>query len=566
MLRAVRNLSIAVKVFVAPALLILCMAILGFIFNAGIERQSAALSELYTVSFEKNRFLGDVNARTASLQADLYRLLNWQAGGIGAEKIAKVESQIRGELAALADGYAAFRKRYAPVDGEGPLAEASSEKIELYRKSVGEVLDMYSIDSLTALVMMVDAEQRYDDLKATLSAHGELVKRYNGTVYAGAVEVANTSMTEYFGVLAAFLVVGAGVMVLMARLIVGPVAQMTGAMDKLSRGDLDVDIPGLDNRDEIGAMARALQIFKANAEDKARLESEQVERDRQAAAERRQMLEDIANNLETSVATAVLGVIGAADEIRDTASRTAERSQASGGRALAVGEASEMTSERVATVSAATQELSVAVNEIGTQVERATGISRTAVERIDDVDQTVRSLAQAAQQIGSVVALIDDIASQTNLLALNATIEAARAGEAGKGFAVVAHEVKTLANQTAQATSKIASQVSGVQQATELAVTGMGSVAEVIRQVDEVAAMIAATVEQQGAATQDIARLVSEVAADSQQVSDGVSEVARASAHACGGAIRVIWSADNLGDLVDRLNGEVKQFIEKIRA
>jgi methyl-accepting chemotaxis protein len=165
-----------------------------------------------------------------------------------------------------------------------------------------------------------------------------------------------------------------------------------------------------------------------------------------------------------------------------------------------------------------------------------------------------------------VVALINDIASQTNLLALNATIEAARAGEAGKGFAVVAHEVKTLANQTAQATNKIGSQIHAVQSASDQAVEGMNAIAGVITEVDQVAAVIASAVQQQSAATQEIARLVDDVAQDAQLVSQGVSSVAQSAALACGGAIRVIWDVDRMDDLVRGLQEEVDSFIRKIRS
>ncbi len=566
MLRLFTNLPIAAKVFVAPALLIVCMGILGLIFQAGMQRQSEALSELYNVSFEKDRFLGAIDSRTAMVQANLYRLLNWQSGGINPEKIAALDGSVRKELDELGAAYMSFREAFPQVEGEGQLADGTGAALDAFHASARDVLDMYTIDNLTALVMMVDTEQRFDALREALTGYAAFANAHNAKVYAGAVEVADQSTTRYFGVLAAFLALGAVVTLVTARLIAGPVVRMTAAMGRLAQGDVSVEIVGTDNRDEIGGMARALEVFRDNAGEKARLEAEQAEMTRRAEHERRRMLGDLADNLEASVQSAVKGVIGAAGEIRDIASHTADRSQASGSRSLQVGEASELTTQRVSTVSAATQELAASVNEIGGQVERATGISKVAVERIETVGTTVRDLATAAQEIGSVVALINDIASQTNLLALNATIEAARAGEAGKGFAVVAHEVKTLANQTAQATSRIGAQIQAVQKATELAVGGMGSIGEVIRQVDEVAAMIASTVQQQNAATHEIARLIEEVATDARQVSDGVSSVSQSSANACGGAIRVIWSAENLGDLVERLDGEVRQFIDKIRA
>jgi methyl-accepting chemotaxis protein len=566
MFRYVANLPIAVKVFIAPALLVVSMGILGLIFQLGIRQEAEALDELYHVSFEKDRVVGDLRARSAAAESDLYRLLNWQSSGIEPAKIAALNQEIRGHLKDLDDRYSAFRAKLSLQPGEAERADRAQRGLTEFTKSAAEVLDMLDADPLTALIMMVDTEQRYEGLAKTLDDYAAFTAEHNAAVYDTAVAVAANATWRYFLVLGGVLLVGVLVVVAMARLIARPVLRMTDAMGRIAGGDLAVAIPGLDNRDEIGGMARALQVFRANAEAKVRLEAEQEDLERTAEADRHRMLNDLADSLEATLRRAVQGVADAAEEIRGTAGSTADRSQTGGSRSLDVGEASAQTTERVSAVSAATQELAASVNEIGTQVERATTIAHAAVDTIEDVGGTMRSLASAAQEIGSVVALINDIASQTNLLALNATIEAARAGEAGKGFAVVAHEVKTLANQTAQATNKIGSQIHAVQSASDQAVEGMNAIAGVITEVDQVAAVIASAVQQQSAATQEIARLVDDVAQDAQLVSQGVSSVAQSAALACGGAIRVIWDVDRMDDLVRGLQEEVDSFIRKIRS
>ncbi len=566
MTRLFTNLPIAVKVFIAPALLIISMIGLGLIFQAGLQRQSAALDELYHIASDKDHFIGDMRARTAGVQANLYRLLNWQSSGIDAARIAALDKQVRRDIDALKASFVAFREGYASQPGEVQLADASAASLTVFVKSALDVLDMVTTDEITALVFMVDTEQRYDVMVKSLDAYARFTAEHNAEVYRNAVTVAEDARFRYLAVLIAVLVVGVGMVLVMARLIAGPVVGMTAAMERLARGDLAIVIPGLDNRDETGGMARALQVFRAEAEAKMRLEAEHAALERRAELERRDMLHGLADSLEASVRSVVQGVVAAAQDIRETASATADRSQDGGSRSLQVGEASAQTTERVSAVSAATQQLAASVGEIGGQVERATTITHAAVDSIADVGATMRLLETAAQEIGSVVAMINDIAGQTNLLALNATIEAARAGEAGKGFAVVAHEVKTLANQTGQATSKIAGQIQAVQAASGKAVDGMGTISGVIRQVDEVAAIIATTVQEQTAATHDIARLIEDVARDARQVSEGVSSVCQSSAHACGGAIRVIWSADHLAGLVGRLSDEMDTFIRKIRA
>ncbi len=250
--------------------------------------------------------------------------------------------------------------------------------------------------------------------------------------------------------------------------------------------------------------------------------------------------------------------------IGQTANLMATRSEKAGGRSLSVGDAAQITSERAVAVSEVTRQLAEAINEIAQQVAQSTQVSRQAVQDIDVTSARMDGLAEKVQQIEVVVQLINDIAAQTNLLALNATIEAARAGEAGKGFAVVANEVKHLANQTARATEDISRQVSGVQEAAREAASGISSVVDIIRKLDEIASAIAGAVQEQEAATREISHNIDEVASKAAEVSANVAIVSQASAQACGGTVRVIWSANMLTRVVDALSKRVNEYVEKV--
>ncbi len=337
------------------------------------------------------------------------------------------------------------------------------------------------------------------------------------------------------------------------------------SMLAIAGGDLAAAIPQ-GGSDEISKMAAALAIFRDKGLAAQQAESLAAEERARLAESRRIELHDLAESFESSVLRVVETVSGAATEMQATAETLVTVAGTTTQQADAVAGASAQASANVQAVAAAAEELTASTLEIGRQVSQSAEIARTAVREAADTDASVNGLLNAAQKIGDVVELISDIASQTNLLALNATIEAARAGEAGRGFAVVASEVKGLATQTAKATEEIATQIADMQGATRDAVTAIQNIGRTIGRIDEIAAAIAAAVEQQGATTRDIASNVQQAAGGTDEVSNNIAGVSQAVGEAGEAARQVLGGAAELATQSELLRSEVDRFLERVRA
>ena len=278
-----------------------------------------------------------------------------------------------------------------------------------------------------------------------------------------------------------------------------------------------------------------------------------------------QHVEVQADKFQGSVGGVVASLAQAAGHLQASARQVSSAADRSNQRAISVSRASDQATDNVNTVAAAAEELSASIGEIARQVGKSSQIAGDAVRQAGETSATMRTLAQAADRIGEVVRLINDIASQTNLLALNATIEAARAGEAGKGFAVVASEVKSLANQTASATEDIKSQVTEIQSVAAQAVDAISSIDTTIREIDAIGAAIAASVQQQGAATNEIARNVQQAATGTAEVSSNIAGVTEAAGETGRTASEVLEAATSLGRQADQLRSEVEGFLRQVR-
>ncbi len=348
-------------------------------------------------------------------------------------------------------------------------------------------------------------------------------------------------------------------------MISGPIVKMTQAMNDLAQGNTAIAVPGLGNRDEIGEMAKAVEIFRANRQEADRL-AEEAEAANAARDARAQAIDAMIARFQNTIEEVLQALGSATGQLESTAHGLATTAENASERSSAVAAATEGASSNVQTVATAAEELSAAIQEISRQVSQSSDLSSTAQQEMTRAKDTMDHLAAASSRIGDVVNLITDIASQTNLLALNATIEAARAGEMGKGFAVVAGEVKNLANQTAKATEEIQSQIGAVQTTVQEAVVAISGIAQHMDKIGEISAAIASAVEEQSAATGEIARNVQQAAAGTQEVANGIAGVSQAAGETGEASTQVLQSARTLSHQTTVLRDEIGRFLADVRA
>lgn len=348
------------------------------------------------------------------------------------------------------------------------------------------------------------------------------------------------------------------------RKISRPLLNMVYAMGRLSKGEVDAEIPE-GHRDEIGKMAHALRVFKDNLVENMRMSGERELEHQRVAEAQRQQRNDLAADFENVVGDVVSMVASSSSQLQVTAKNLndiAEHTEQCADNAM---NASTNATMNVQTVASAAEELSHSINEISRQVSESSFMASRAVQRAETTNKTMNELVAAARKIGDVINLITNIADQTNLLALNATIEAARAGEAGKGFAVVASEVKGLAEQTAKATDEISLQVKTIQATTDNAVIAIQEVSSMIDQMNEVSSAIAAAVEEQGASTSEIATNVEAAALGTQDASSDMKEVIQSTERNGQAARDVLSSAEGLSSLATNLREQVDGFLRQVK-
>lgn len=357
------------------------------------------------------------------------------------------------------------------------------------------------------------------------------------------------------GLLAAFTTIVIGV--------TKPLMKIVELMQALASGKGDVEVQGTDRQDEIGGMARAVEVFRENALERKRLE-EEMRRERDREKERQRRVEDLITVFRGSISE----IRGTLDHQLGTLQSSSENLGRIAGEAAqgasTAGSASKEASSNVDHVANAAGELTAASREISTQVHKASESVTQCMQVAEQADQDISSLANLAERIGAIVDIINSIAEQTNMLALNATIEAARAGEAGRSFAVVASEVKTLAGQTAKATDEISAQVLSIQTATQQAV---GSIRTITAQVSEIqgrTTAIAAAVEEQEASTHEISRAISLASDGSNQVTGSVSTMAHSVDQTNQEAGQLRMTSEMLAEVAGKLTRTVDGFLHSV--
>jgi methyl-accepting chemotaxis protein len=361
--------------------------------------------------------------------------------------------------------------------------------------------------------------------------------------------------------------------VLSQRLIAQPIIRMAGRMRSLADGNLAIEITETDRADEVGDMARAVEIFRAHAREvderrAAALEAERRELEREQAleADRRETMLALADSFETSVRHVVASVAASARQIEEAARVVSDTADQSGQLTAGVATAASQASESSLVVASATDEMSHSIAEVAQQIDDAASVAHRASDRARSTDAIVGNLIADTTTIESVVALIADVARQTNMLALNATIEASRAGDAGRGFAVVAGEIKTLAERTAQATEEIARKIARTRDTSGQAATAITDIAKTIDEISSIATVVASAMEQQKIATAQIAQTTNQAADGSQNVAWNIAKVHEGVAATGRAAQESLRAADDLNRQAETLKGAVDTFLATVRA
>jgi methyl-accepting chemotaxis protein len=455
---------------------------------------------------------------------------------------------------------------------EGLAPAVATKRLRKFIDSMAPGLDGFA----TGLAEVTEGEQALrtaqadsrlalDHLMAVVESIVQTFGEAQETAQTEARAVVDTGRTQAV----VMSVVGIALGVLFAVLIGGsisrPVRQLTQAMVTLAGGNTGEAVPAVGRHDEVGDMARAVQVFRDNAIEMERLRTAREEERERAEREKRETMAELARAFESRVMGVVESVVREAKAVQSNAQTVDTISLRTREHATQGAAATEEASVNVNLVAAAVEQLTGSVASITHQVKESSSIAGSAVEEARQADHVVNSLIEAANRIGAVVHLIQDIASQTNLLALNATIEAARAGDAGKGFAVVANEVKALANQTSSATGEIGVQVEAIQSATENAVGAIRHIASTIARMNDIAGEISSSMGEQSEATREIGQSLQQAAVGTTEVASTITDVMRQVTESGGAADNLLESAATLAEQTAILREEVNAFTGRIR-
>jgi methyl-accepting chemotaxis protein len=559
---ALNNWSIRSRALLAFGLMIALFVIVGTVGYSQMAMMGTSTKDLSENWLPSIKVVGEIKFLNARTRTTLSRAILSQTP----------EDRAKG----LAD-YAKRREEYTDKVKEYEKLISSDEEHKLYEKvvaarakyleSVDAMLGMMQKNADIAIIgqAFVDSSSQFNAISDAIDKLTEINSKGGDNSAAMALRAEQSGEMTMIVVTAIAIIVGLVAFYMVTSTIAAPIVTITGTMEELARGNKQVRIPYADRRDEIGAMAGAVEVFKDNMIKNDEMAAAQ-EAERKAKEARAEKISQRTASFDNVIKLALSTVSAASRQMETSAQSMQAAAEETNVQSTAVAAASEQASTNVQTVAAATEELSSSIQEISRQVAESTRIVSQAVKEATETKELVRSLDTTAGKIGQVVALITDIAEQTNLLALNATIEAARAGEAGKGFAVVASEVKNLATQTAKATEEIGNQINGIQSATKGSVEAIERIFETIEKVNGISTTISAAVEEQGAATKEIARNVEQAASGTREVSTNIVGVTQAASETGQVSTQVLEAAKELAKQSTTLRSEVDTFLLDIKA
>lgn len=561
-----KNLSVMLKISSVVLLLGLC-AIGGGLFSASLMGDMRA-SLKDTIQQDAGFIqLARLSRQIVDIERAAYKL----AVAVSPEAVQTADAEIS-KINGLINQRAADALAFLP-HLKGPITDIQERTQQALKTKCEPMFELARV-ALDDASIVKAGQMMVNDCEPALTA----IVADNAKLIDDAVAANKTAAAELDASIEnniTLLLTGLGVSVLVTLLIallvsrygiVRPIARQIAVMDALSSNDLAVTVPDADRKDEVGRIAKALDIFRTalvKAEDTRQEAAKQEELNaRRLKTER----EAIASEFESKMGSLATAFTSSSREVSEAARGLSSSAEETARQAQAVSHAASSASDNVQTVAASTEEMNASVQEIGSQIDHAAGIARQASDATDETRSDIRELSRSAAQIGEVVELITSIASQTNLLALNATIEAARAGEMGRGFAVVASEVKELASQTAKATDVISGKINEIQTVTQRTVGSIEKIVTIISDIREATATISSAVEEQGAATREIALNTQKAAQSTGGVNDNIAGVGRAAELTGAASTQMMSLSNSLASQASSLQDEVQRFVLNLRA
>jgi methyl-accepting chemotaxis protein len=555
------DLPIRGKISVAPGLILLILAAVAL---ASLRMQGTAegrLSGITERAFPTYQRAAETKAAVDAIQIALQHTLSVAANESDANRVRAMAGPVRDAMTRATGALDGLKKQIGASDD---TLTAAGKTFDSYRAAVADVLEAAASDPATATMLMSDVETQYAGLSGALNGFQTRADSTSQSMARDAIQEAGEQRWLLIcGVLLA-IATSAGILVATSHAIGRPIVRLTGRMAEMANGDLDSAIPFLERGDEIGAMARAVDVFRREGQH-ARQHAAEREGEQAARQRRQEAMDRHTADFGLSISGVMTALGDSADGMRQAAAAMTDAASRVSQQASVTADGAASASQELGSVAESVRQLTASVDEISRQVTNAATIAREAVASANDGQETMRTMSEAAVRIDDIVRLISSIAAQTNLLALNATIEAARAGEAGKGFAVVASEVKSLAAQTATATGEIESQIAAVSRSADAASAAMGAVATVIGRINEVASAIAGAVEQQTATTREVAVRVGSLSGASDRTTQAMRDVASVADSAGGVSREVLRAADAIGDQAEKLHAEVDDFLNAVR-
>ena len=556
-----RNIRFGTRLAFLTGILLATIALISFVCERAMSEMNGDFKEVYedkTLAMAHLSSVADTihRVRIRAFDATLNR---------DRQKQAQISNELEKHISELFNQWHAYLN--TPLDqDEKHLADqidASLTSLTKFYRNVAAVAEAGKSDDAAALLAR-DSTAEFRKAATPLRALLELQRKEAGALYHDSEDHYQRSNSISLTLAGGGFILGIALSWRITTSITRPVGRMVLGMGRLAGGDTSIEVRDMNRKDEIGALARALEVFRQNAVAMDNLctrrqHEEEAKRRRQAAAN--QLIQDFSGGV-----SGVLQMLAdAAGSMENTAEKMSEIAREAGRQAITVSEATKTAASRVDTVAAETGSFSAMVNEIVRQVEEATEIVHTAVSEADRSDAIISGLAEKASLIGDILKMIRSIASQTNLLALNATIEAARAGEAGKGFAVVAGEVKNLSGQSAGAAEEIAAHVQGIQTATREAVDAIKHFGSTIDAVNHATKLIASAAQRQESLSRDISINTEAATKGTQDATRALVVVSDAIDHTTGASAEVLASSRHVSQSARDLKQEVESFLVAIR-